>query len=134
GDGINQLKPYHGVYIFMNNGKNEFTKQYFFPINGCIKAMANDFDKDGDLDIAAIGFFTDNAQPEEGFIFLENKGKLDFQPYSLPVDTKFNKATTMDIGDIDNDGKIDIILGHGFLGNKALDEKKPLFLVLKNKF
>lgn len=134
GDGINQLKPYHGLYVFINNGKNEFTKQYFFPINGCIKAMARDFDKDGDLDIAAIGFFTDNRHPEEGFTFLKNNGNLNFEPYSLPLETKFYKATTMDIADLDSDGKPDIILGHGFIGTKATDDIKPLFIVLKNRF
>jgi len=134
GDGINQLKPYHGVYIFMNNGKNVFTKQYFFPINGCIKAMARDFDRDGDLDIAAIGFFTDNWQPEEGFIYLDNKGNLDFESYSLPLETKFKKVMTMDVADLDGDGKLDIVLGHGFMGNKDLDDETPLFIVLKNRF
>lgn len=134
GDGINQLKPYHGVYVFINNGKNEFTEEYFFPVNGCIKAMARDFDKDGDLDIAAIGFFTDNLHPEEGFTFLKNEGNLNFEPYSLPLEAKFNKATTMDAADLDADGKLDIILGHGFIGNKAMDEKRPLFMVLKNRF
>ncbi len=134
GDGINQLKPYHGVYIYLNDGKNQFTKKYFFPINGCIKAMARDFDKDGDLDIAAIGFFTDNRNPEEGFTFLMNNGNLNFQPYSLPLNTKFYKATTMDVADLDADGKLDIILGHGFIGTKATDSVKPLFIVLKNHF
>lgn len=134
GDGISQLKPYHGVYIFLNNGKNEFSKEYFFPLNGCIKALARDFDNDGDSDMVVIGFFTDNQQPEEGFIYLENKGKLDFQPYSLPLETNFKKATTMEVADIDDDGKLDVILGHGFIGNKAMDVKKPLFIVLKNKF
>ncbi|MDB5262997.1 MAG: repeat-containing protein [Adhaeribacter sp.] len=134
GDGINQLKPYHGVYVLMNNGKNEFTQRYFFPINGCMKAMARDFDKDGDLDIAAIGFFTDNRQPEEGFVYLENKGNWDFEPHALPLETSFAKATTMDVADLDADGKLDIVLGHGFIGNKAMDGKKPLFIVLKNKF
>jgi len=134
GDGINQLKPYHGVYVFLNNGKNIFSKEYFFPVNGCIKAMARDFDKDGDLDMAVIGFFTDNEQPEEGFIYLENKGSFHFQPYSLPLETNFKKATTMDVADLDGDGKQDIIIGHGFIGNKAMDEKKPLFIVLKNQF
>ncbi len=51
------LKPYYGVYIFMNDGSNHFKQQYFFPMHGCFKAMATDFDGDGDLDIAAISFF-----------------------------------------------------------------------------
>jgi hypothetical protein len=134
GDGVNQLKPYHGVYIFMNNGRNGFTRQYFFPLNGCMKAVARDFDRDGDLDMAAIGFFTDNRQPEEGFIYLENKGHWDFEPYALPVATTFTKATTMDVADLDADGKLDIVLGHGFIGNKSMEDKKPLFIVLKNRF
>lgn len=134
GDGINQLKPYHGVYVFINNGKNIFSKEYFFPVNGCIKAMARDFDKDGDLDMAVIGFFTDNQQPEEGFTYLENKGNFHFQPYSLPLETNFKKATTMDVADLDGDGKQDIIIGHGFIGNNSMDDKKPLFIVLKNRF
>ena len=134
GDGINQLKPYHGVYIFLNSGENIFTQEYFFPINGCIKAMAKDFDKDGDLDIASIGFFTDNRHPEEGFMFLKNNGNLKFDPYSLPIETEFFKSTTMDIADLDDDGKPDIILGHGFIGTKATDHEKPLFIVLKNRF
>lgn len=134
GDGINQVKPYHGVYIFMNNGKNVFSQKYFYPINGCIKAMAEDFDKDGDLDIAAIGFFTDNQHPEEGFTFLKNDGDLNFDTYSLPAKANFHRATTMDVADIDSDGRQDIILGHGFIGTKATDDIKPLFIVLKNRF
>ncbi|WP_431214812.1 FG-GAP-like repeat-containing protein [Puia sp. P3] len=51
------LKPYHGVYIYLNDGHNSFRPWYFFPINGCYKAVARDFDGDGDLDLAAIAFF-----------------------------------------------------------------------------
>lgn len=134
GDGIPQLKPYHGVYIYLNNGKNEFSKAYFFPINGCVKAMAKDFDGDGDLDIAAIGFFTDNQQPSEGFTYLENKGSLDFQPYALPLETGFKRALTMDLGDINGDGKPDIVLGQGFMGNKSSGDKLPLCIALINQF
>jgi hypothetical protein len=71
------LKPYHGIYIFINDGKNIFTQKYFFHMNGCFKAMARDFDKDGDLDIAAISFFADyQHRPEEGFVYLDNNGAL----------------------------------------------------------
>ncbi len=34
------LKPYHGVYIFLNDTKNGFQQQFFFPMHGCYKAMA----------------------------------------------------------------------------------------------
>jgi hypothetical protein len=37
--------------------------------------MAKDFDHDGGLDIAAISYFPDfKNQPQEAFIYLENKG------------------------------------------------------------
>ena len=28
------LKPYHGVRLFINNGKNEFTEKWFYPCFG----------------------------------------------------------------------------------------------------
>ena len=131
------LKPYHGVYIFLNDKSNHFTQKYFFPINGCYKAVARDFDGDGDLDIATISFFADyERQPEESFVYLENKGDFNFQPYSLPA-AKEGRWLTMDAGDIDGDGKIDLILGNFSLGlslvRPSVDWKKsPPFIVLKN--
>lgn len=131
------LKPYHGVYIFMNDGTNHFKQQYFFPMYGCFKAIARDFDGDGDLDIAAISFFADYAHhPEESFIYLENKGKMDFQPYILPG-TNTGRWLTMDAADLDGDGKTDLVLGNFSLApaslKSAVDWKKgPPFIVLKN--
>ena len=131
------LKPYHGVYIFLNEGNSQFKQKYFFPINGCYKAMARDFDNDGDLDIATIAFFADYAaQPEEGFIFLKNEGNFKFQPYTLP-ETKAGRWLTMDSGDLDGDGKIDIVLGNFSLRPSEIKptvnwQKGPPFIVLKN--
>lgn len=131
------LKPYHGVYIFLNDGKNNFSQKYFYPINGCYKAIAKDFDGDGDLDIAAISFFADyKHHPEEGFIYLEQNGTFDFTPYSLPESGK-GRWLTMDAGDFDNDGRIDLILGNFSIKPpnipNAIDWKEePPFLILKN--
>jgi len=132
-----ELKPYHGVYIFMNDGHWNFKQQYFFPVNGCYKAMARDFDGDGDLDLAVISFFADyEKQPEEGFVYLENKGGFNFMPHSMP-ETQQGRWLTMDVGDLDGDGKPDIVLGNfsvapGFIKARVDFTKGPAFLFLKN--
>ena len=57
---------------------------------------------------AVIAAFADfRAHPEEGFVYLENKGKLSFQPYSLPA-AKEGRWLTMDVGDLDGDGRPDV--------------------------
>ena len=134
------LKAYHGIRIYLNNGKNNFKETIFLPVNGIGKAIARDFDADGDIDIASIAFFPDYKNtPEESFIYWENKGDLSFKAYS------FNEATagrwiTMDAGDIDDDGDIDIVLGNANFSVGAVPEKftrkwdvsTPSILILKN--
>ena len=131
------LKPYHGVYIFLNDGNNDFTQKFFFPLNGCYKALARDFDNDGDPDLACIAYFADYAQhPEEGFVYLENKGSFQFEPYVMPL-TASGRWITMDAGDADGDGRTDLILGNFSAGPVMIKprtdwEKGPPFLLLKN--
>jgi len=105
------LKNYHGIYIFLNDGKSSFKQSYFYQLNGAYKAMVRDYDLDGDLDIAAISFFPDYLRyPEESFIFLENKGKSKFEDYSFPQASK-GRWVVMDAGDMDSDGDVDLVLG-----------------------
>lgn len=111
GEYASPLKKYHGVRILLNDGKDNFHEAFFFPLNGAFKAVAADFDGDGDLDIAAISYFPDyKKSPEESFVFLENKGDLHFEPFSFPGCTA-GRWLTMDYGDVDGDGDADLVLG-----------------------
>lgn len=131
------LKPYHGVYIFLNNGEDGFEQSYFFPIHGCYKAMARDFDGDGDLDIATIAHYADfTSQPEEGFVYLENRGMLHFSPYSM-AELTMGRWISMDVGDMNLDGRPDVILGNfvqpSNFSNPAINwATAPPMVVLKN--
>lgn len=103
-------KNFHGIRIFMNNGRNQFEQTFFFPLFGTSKALARDFDGDGDLDIAAISFYDELDRPEQSFVYLKNTGNSYFEASSTPAAAN-GKWLTMEAADIDKDGDIDIILG-----------------------
>ena len=103
------LKPYHGVRIFLNDGHLHFKESYFFGLNGAAKAFAEDFDKDGDVDIAAISYFP--AKPQEGFVFLENQGNLKFKAKTF-AQPRQDKWMLMEKADYDRDGDTDLLLGY----------------------
>ncbi|GGD55445.1 hypothetical protein GCM10011514_19490 [Emticicia aquatilis] len=130
------LKPYHGVYGYLNDGKNNYKQAFFYPINGCFKALARDFDNDGDLDIATIAYFPDFMnQPKEGFVYLENKGKFAFSATSIK-EVNAGNWLVMDAADLDADGDEDIVLGNFDRKKRgAINESKKdtAVLVLMNR-
>ncbi len=133
------LKPYHGLYIYLNQGNFRFKQAYFYPVNGCYKAIASDFDKDGDLDIATIAFFADfQNNPGEGCIYFEQQQTLQFQPHSIPIGT-YGRWICMDVNDYDQDGDADIVLGNFSKTFVIQKDFKPTWnthlplIVLKNK-
>jgi hypothetical protein len=106
------VKAYHGIRIYLNNGENQFAEKYFLPQYGAQKALPADFDKDGDLDLVSIAFFPDYERyPLESFIYWENKGDNTFNRYSFAGATE-GRWLTMDAGDMDGDGDMDVILGN----------------------
>ena len=104
-------RKYHGVRIHLNDGQWNFKEAFFYPLNGAYKSRAADFDGDGDLDIATISFFPDyDKSPEESFVYLENQGGLKFTAHTFPNSYR-GRWLTMDAGDLDGDGDVDVVLG-----------------------
>ncbi|MBO9615991.1 MAG: VCBS repeat-containing protein [Dyadobacter sp.] len=106
-------KNYHGVRLYLNDGKDNFKLAWFFPLYGASKAVARDFDLDGDIDIAATAFYSDLANPAHSFIYLSNEGKMNFKAFSTPM-AAAGKWLTMEAADFDQDGDTDIVLGSYF--------------------
>jgi len=106
-------KNYHGVRLYLNDGKDNFKLAWFFPLYGASKAVARDFDLDGDIDIAATAFYSDLANPAHSFIYLSNEGEMHFKAFSTPAAAS-GKWLTMEAADFDQDGDTDIVLGSYF--------------------
>ena len=121
GDYVSEFpKRHHGIRIYLNDGNNAFVERVFFPMYGASKALAADFDADGDLDIAGIAMFADfMRRPEAGFVYLENQGNLQFDAAYAP-EAADGRWVAMDIGDMDGDDDIDIVLGSFIEGPGAV--------------
>ena len=130
-DPYNTLKRDQGIRIYLSKGDLNFEESYFYPMYGVYGAEIEDFDLDGDLDIAAISFHPDfYPDKPENFVFLEQTTPLIFAPKTHPA-TYNGRWLTMDSGDIDGDGDKDIVLGAAYspVGMMANHEDKFLQLV-----
>lgn len=132
------LKPFHGIYIFINTGNDLFQQDRFYHIDGCMKAIVADFDKDGDMDLAAIAFFQDfSMKPSESMLYFEQTQQLEFSIHSIPISLE-GRWICEDVGDFDRDGDLDIILGNYSRGFGTEGEIHPNwntstpFIVLEN--
>jgi hypothetical protein len=140
-DPYNTNKNYHGIRIYLNRGDYIFDEAYFYPMYGALFAKAADFDEDGDLDIAATSFYPDfSSLSRESFTYLENLGDLTFAPYTNGQVMR-GRWMTMDVGDVDGDGDVDVVLGGGYADTgliaypelaQELADTGPSVLILKN--
>lgn len=102
-------KPYHGIRIFTNDGRSDFKQTFFHPVSGATKSLVEDFDGDGDVDIALASFFNE-AGDDESFLYFQQESDGSYSK-SKPAIPKGNWLV-MEAADVDVDGDLDILLGN----------------------
>jgi hypothetical protein len=105
-------KPYHGIRIFENQGNNEFSEEWFYPLDGAYGVEADDFDGDGDIDLAAIAYFIPPAKRSiYSFVYLEQQSKGQFQPFGFEKSSG-QHFICLTKADTDQDGDQDLLIGN----------------------
>lgn len=100
------------VVAYLGDGKGGFRSQVLYkaphPNWGSTGLTAVDLDRDGDLDLLATNgdmFDDDLLKPWHGIVWLENKGRLRFEPRTLARLAGVHKAVA---ADLDGDGDLDV--------------------------
>lgn len=137
------FKPYHGVYLFQGQPDGSLRQSMFFHLDGATNAVAEDFDQDGDLDIAAVAYYAnlDRGLDQAGFVYLENNGE-GFDAKYIEGLGGLGRFIAISVGDIDGDGDKDIALanlafgpyGPMIVSTELQDQwlRGPRFVLLRN--
>ncbi len=107
GDGYPDIFfPYNDIAIYLNDGNGNFVSngQSGFEVSSAQGAALGDFDGDGDLDAVVV---RDGGEGFVGKLYI-NDGTGHFVDSGQEL-SKGN-AESVDVGDIDNDGDLDIVI------------------------
>lgn len=111
-DGI--VKPYHGIQWLENTGSYPFVEHTLAQMPGVHRAVAADVDGDGDLDVVACALLAGGSDVDEktlpALVWLEQTKPGVFVRHTIEMG--FPRHATLDVGDIDGDGDVDIVVGN----------------------
>jgi hypothetical protein len=101
---------FHGCLWFENTGGWSFTPHRIAEYGGTYAAAAGDLDGDGDRDVALVSMFNNwDDRRNASVVWLENDGSQHFHPWQ--IDTEPTHRVTLAVGDIDGDGRADLLTG-----------------------
>lgn len=114
GDNLEDLdpfpQPYHGCFWLENRGGWEFRTQRIATFGGAYAAAVADLNRDGHQDVVLVSMANDFRRTENaGIVWLENDGAQQFTPWT--IDTDPIHLVTVACGDIDGDGRPDVVAG-----------------------
>jgi hypothetical protein len=105
-----RLRPYHGIQWLRNLGNLTFEYHDLGRFYGCYAAAVADLNGDGHKDIVVVSEYSAWDDPGRGSIFwLENDGHQNFTPHL--IDRSPTELATVAVGDLDGDGRPDIVAG-----------------------
>jgi len=103
-------QPYHGCIWLENLGQWKFQHRRIGTFGGAYAAAPGDLDADGDLDVVLVSMSNDWRDPQhESVVWLENDGNQTFTTWR--IDTLPVQLITVACGDLNGDGRDDIVAG-----------------------
>ena len=110
--------PWHGVQWLENQGGLAFAYHRLTDMPGAVRALAADFDGDGDEDVVAVAFLPRKVEPaslrgseQPSIVMLEQTARGQFQRYTLERGSPNYAALA--ISDFDHDGDPDFAVASG---------------------